>query len=115
MAMHAVYSNLSEAIECAREYTRRTNVIVLSDSEPTLFQERVCCLPIGSRSLLCKAIAESDNRIAAIVIEHSKANILPSKNFLRTVRELASAEGALLITSSFKDADADIAVDGDVS
>jgi glutamate-1-semialdehyde aminotransferase len=74
------------AIELARSFTGRTTVIVVPG-------------PYNRATLpwLCKEMAESSERIAAIVVDLDGGDEVIYGRLLKKARELASAEGALLI------------------
>lgn len=72
---------LQQALSIAQQYTARSNVLTLSSSTGDCISE------------LCLAIAIASERIAAIIINQHE--VYPY--YARKVRELASAEGALMI------------------
>lgn len=96
---------IEAALERARDLTDRKAILWLANDTA-----RVCAnsmlhpIPTLKTAALCRAIAESPERIAAIVLESPRENPLIVNRFLKRVRELASAEGAMMIwagTDSF--------------
>ena len=75
--------SFEETLKYARELTGRSKVLVLEK-----------CSSMGS---LCQAVAASDERIAAIVVQPKPEADLVHKRFIKRARALASAEGALMI------------------
>jgi glutamate-1-semialdehyde aminotransferase len=89
-----------EALRLARARTGRRQVIAIADTQtPDLDWNfpHVTILPGGNIGLVCKEIGEAEERIAAVVVAPRRAEDLVLKRFLRRLRELVSAEGALLI------------------
>ena len=86
----------------ACSYSSRSKVIVIqnlhaigsADLGPGISVETIPALKLA---LLCRVIAESEVRIAAIFVTPMTGVDLVHKRFVRRVRELASAEGALLV------------------
>lgn len=90
------------AILQACQYTGRSKVIVIENvnyaNQYEFGQEiQVETVPVLKIALLCKVIAESNERIAAIIVSPLRHDDLIHKRFIRRVRELASAEGALFV------------------
>lgn len=89
----------TEAVRLARVRTGRSKVLVITDPNglESLDQD-VERVPYGQTAALCATIAECTNeRVAAIVVEPTLDVFPRHRWFLKKVRELASAEGALLI------------------
>lgn len=74
------------AVDLARAFTGRSAIIELS---PPYTREGL--------TALVRTMAEACERIAAIVVEIGSDNDLVYGRFLKKARELASAEGAMLI------------------
>src|SRR5262249_20565838 len=74
------------AVQIARAFTGRSAVITV----PTPYTR-------ASLTSLCRAMAESSERIAALVIELEPSDDAIYGRMIRKARELASAEGAVLI------------------
>src|SRR5262249_49152021 len=74
------------ALDLARAVTGRSTIITV----PTPFAR-------ASLTLLCRAMAEAGERIAALVVELEPSNDAIYGRLIRKARELASAEGAVLI------------------
>jgi glutamate-1-semialdehyde aminotransferase len=87
------------AIRLARAYSGRHKIFWIADSDalPLGQDFDIATLPSRNIGLVCKAIGESEERIAAIIVAPQRAGDLVLKRFLKRVRELVSAEGALLI------------------
>ncbi len=91
------------ALALAKQYTGRSKQLVIvdpavmSENEEYIVTDNTMLLPSGDSALLCEAIALSTERIAAIVIKHHR--ILAY--YYKKVRELSSAEGAIMIWDGF--------------
>jgi len=82
------------AVKIAQSYTKRKKVFILADSNEFVDENpHTCSLQAGNAAQLCEAIALTDERIAAIIIRSHRA----SHFYYKKVRELSSAEGALMI------------------
>jgi len=85
------------ALKVAGMYADRTKIIVLSDphnlNEDKNKYENHEVLPANNAGILCENIAISEERIAAIVVNYNKA----SHFYYKKVREIASAENAIMI------------------
>lgn len=93
-----------KSIDIARQVTNRNKVIVIIDHPTTVTSNMLSTNDIeyivaNTPQNLCQAIAWSHERIAAIIVKCHAA----SPYYYKKVRELASAEGALMIWSSKKD------------
>lgn len=88
-------TTLVKAIQLARDFTGRSKVLWLANGKAAPFS--VVLLPAMKPAVLCHAIGESSERIAAIILDPIRADEFRLKRFLKRVRELASAEGAVLI------------------
>lgn len=93
---------LLQTIQRARAETKRSKVLVLTNADTSPWDKlgldtNVVTIPSMSLPILCKTIAESNERIAAIIIETIPMRDLLHKRFMKRARELASAEGSLLI------------------
>ncbi|MFN7097146.1 MAG: hypothetical protein ACK4PR_06270, partial [Gammaproteobacteria bacterium] len=85
-----------QALSRAQQYTARSKLLLLASStiqKKISPYQNIEIVPTGNTDFLCQAIATSIDRIAAIIVSHDK--ITPY--YWRKVRELASAEGALMI------------------
>ena len=80
------------AINAAQIHTGRKKVILMRATEP-ISKVRGSVIKSGSAERLCLAIAESVERIAAFIVECGTE----PPYYYKTVRELASAEGAVMI------------------
>ena len=91
-----------QAITFARNYAKRNKTILLSD--PNNFEylipsdNHLEVLPADNTDTLCKTIAISEERIAAIIINFHKT----SHHYYKKLREIASAENAILIWDVLK-------------
>jgi glutamate-1-semialdehyde aminotransferase len=98
-----VDSSNVQAISTARARTGRSKVIALVNPGSETFlrtlrgTENVEYVEFGKRDLFCRAIAESDERIAAVLAEPKLEIDLVHRRFLRRAKDLASAEGAVLV------------------
>lgn len=83
------------ALELAQHYTGRSKAIILVDHAPTSYinKRHVTFLQGGHIASVCEAIAVSEERIAAIVVRYFEG----SHFYYKKIRELASAEGAVMI------------------
>lgn len=97
------------AINLARSFTKRNKIIVITNSQ--LFNQKsadnddnVEFIVADDSSQLCLTIASSAERIAAIVVKYHQA----SPYYFKKVRELASAEGAVMIWDNLDNATIDI-------
>lgn len=95
-------SSVRQAVRFARKITGRRQVLEILPPDQSTF-------PLGKHrtasyrtvftndiSTFCQTLANSENRLAAIIVTPDEKD-LKYKRFLREVRELTSAEGALLI------------------
>lgn len=87
------------AFKAAQQHTQREKLLILSDNnyfnpyEDINNEAVVEIIQAGDTATLCKAIANSSERIAAIIVKHTQA----SPYYYKKVRELSSAEGAVMI------------------
>ena len=85
------------ALRVACMYADRTKIIVLSDpynlDKDKNEYENHELLPANNAGILCEKIAISEERIAAIVVNYNNA----SNFYYKKVREIASAENAIMI------------------
>lgn len=84
------------ALQLARNHTKRTKILRLAEisSEANMSQaEDSDVIPAGNAAQICVAIATSAERLAALVVEYDQA----APFYYKKVRELASAEGAVMI------------------
>jgi FkbM family methyltransferase len=90
---------IAKAITLAKSHTKRNKVIVLVDpkkintDKSSQEEKDILTIAADKSQRLCEAIALSKERIAAIVIRHHQA----APYYYKKVRELSSAEGALMI------------------
>jgi glutamate-1-semialdehyde aminotransferase len=107
MATRVVCSNPQQArraaLRAARAYTGRALVVALPSPELPRLRESLAgeadveFCEGGGLAKLCRTLGEADDRIAAIVVEPAPGGGPIYKRFLKKARELASAEGAVLI------------------
>ncbi len=93
---------LMTAIQLAKKYTQRCKILILADPlnltpyAGIINDEYLAVIPAGNAAVLCAAIANSAERIAAVIIKYEQA----SPYYYKKVRELTSAEGAVMILDS---------------
>ena len=98
-----VDSSNVQAILTARARTGRSKVIALVNPGSDTFRRAFATTPnvefveFGKRDLFCRAIAESEERIAAVIAEPKLEIDLVHRRFLRRAKDLSSAEGAVLV------------------
>ncbi len=86
-------------LQLAKKHTSRNKILILEN--PIIFDGTISdsrdkdieIIPADNAALLCETIAISAERIAAIIVKHDKA----SNYYYKKVRELSSAEGAVMI------------------
>jgi glutamate-1-semialdehyde aminotransferase len=87
----------AHALRLARKQTKRTHILILADPlQAEVGQDKnddLTVIPAGNAARLCEAIAISAERLAAIVVSYQQA----SPFYYKKVRELSSAEGAVMI------------------
>lgn len=87
------------ALQLAKEFTNRTKFIFITDNlsskveENFLPHENIETILAGDKAKLCETIAMSSERIAGIIVKAHCASL----HYYKKVRELTSAEGAVMI------------------
>jgi glutamate-1-semialdehyde aminotransferase len=86
---------MASLIQLARTKTARRKVLILSDpAQSCLAQgDDLAFIAAGNAGQLCAAIANSNERLAALVVRYAHASTF----YYKKVRELSSAEGAAMI------------------
>lgn len=93
----------SATLRAARAFTGRSLVIALPSPDLPHLREALAGEPDvefcegGGLAKFCRTMGESPERIAAIMVEPAPGGGPIYKRFLQKVRELTSAEGAVLI------------------
>lgn len=93
---------LHTVLELSKKRTGRSRILVLEPTSPSALMTALAShgdsnvISGGDASLLCRAIAESAERIGAVAVQPEFGDPR-QRRFLRRVRDLASAEGALMI------------------
>ncbi len=94
-------------VQAAKKHTSREKILILED--PDVFSDlienqqnqAIEIIPADDATLLCETIANSADRIAAIIIKYHQA----STYYYKKVRELSSAEGAVMIWDNLSQTD----------
>ncbi|WP_394838760.1 hypothetical protein LVJ94_17865 [Pendulispora rubella] len=93
---------LHTIVELSQRRSGRACLLVLAPPKPSALMKALASqagskvVSAGSAALLCRAIAESGERIGAIAVQ-PEPSVRAQRRYLRRVRDLASAEGALML------------------